>query len=382
MVEISGQDVVYTVLAAFLAAVLTAVAEFLHWRRIKRLNILAFGPGGRPAKWVYLVSPLRVLATGALVWSLMTLMFLSPRTQTPGGNKPISFEKLKHIVLVLDVSPSMRLQDAGVEGAQSRMVRAREVMESYFRRIPMNEYRVTVLATYTKSLPVVEDTKDLAVVENVLDDLPMHFAFVPGETNLFSGIQGAVDVARGWRPRSTTVVLVSDGDTVPSTGMPKMPPSVADVLVVGVGDPVNGSFLNGRNSRQDVSTLRQIAVRLKGVYHNGNDRHLPTELVKRLTSSANGEGTFSWGVREWALALVVVSALLLNIIPLMLHYFGTTWQPGIRFARRVPRVAIDNGAWRTQNEVVGANQESVDPSAAIMAYIDFDAGFVRNSNVP
>jgi Ca-activated chloride channel family protein len=350
MVEISGQDVVYSVLAAFLAAVLTAAAEFLHWRRIKRLNILAFGPGGRPATWVYLVSPLRVLATGALAWSLMTLMFLSPRTQTPGGNKPISFEKLKHIVLVLDVSPSMRLQDAGVEGAQSRMVRAREVMESYFRRIPMNEYRVTVLATYTKSLPVVEDTKDPAVVENVLNDLPMHFAFVPGETNLFSGIQGAVDVARGWRPRSTTVVLVSDGDTVPSTGMPRMPPSVADVLVVGVGDPVNGSFLNGRNSRQDVSTLRQIAVRLKGVYHNGNDRHLPTELVRRLTTSANSEEAFSWGVREWALAILVLSALLLNLIPVILHYSGTAWQPGIRFTRRVPRAAMDNGPRRQQNE--------------------------------
>ena len=330
MVEISSQDVVYCLLAAFVAAVLTGVAEFLHWRRIRRLRILAFGPGGHPSTWVYLVSPLRVVATGALAWSLMTLMLLAPRTQTPGGNKPLSFEKLKHIVLVLDVSPSMRLQDAGVDGEQSRMVRAREVMESYFRRIPMNEYRVTVLATYTNSLPVVEDTRDISVVENVLNDLPMHFAFVPGETNLFSGIQGAVDVARGWRPRSTTVVLVSDGDTVPSTGMPKMPPSVADVLVVGIGDPVNGSFLNGRNSRQDVSTLRQIAVRLRGVYHNGNDRHLPTELLKRFTTSANGEEEFSWSLREWALAALVASALVLNIIPLILHYFGTTWQPGIR----------------------------------------------------
>ncbi|MBC7966427.1 MAG: hypothetical protein H7Z17_10960, partial [Fuerstia sp.] len=100
MVEISSQDVVYCLLAAFLAAVLTGAAEFLHWRRIRRLSILAFGPGGRPSTWVYMVSPLRVMATGALAWSLLTLMLLTPRTQTPGGNKPISFEKLKHIVLV------------------------------------------------------------------------------------------------------------------------------------------------------------------------------------------------------------------------------------------------------------------------------------------
>jgi Ca-activated chloride channel family protein len=214
---------------------------------------------------------------------------------------------------------------------------------------------------------VVEDTKDISVVENILNDLPMHFAFVPGETNLFSGIQAAVDVARGWRPRSTTVVLVSDGDTVPSTGMPKMPPSVADVLIVGIGDPVNGSFLNGRNSRQDVSTLRQIAVRLRGVYHNGNDRHLPTELLRRFTTSANGEERFSWGLREWALAALVASALLLNIFPLLLHYFGTTWQPGIRFASRVHRVAIDNDPRRPQNNAVDVNQGVPDTSSTRLA---------------
>ena len=100
--------------------------------------------------------------------------------------------------------------------------------------------------------------------------------------------------------------------------------------------------------------MRQIAVRLKGVYDNENDWHLQTELVKRLTTSANGKDTFSWGVREWALAALVVSAPLLNIIPLILHYFGTAWQPGIRFARRVHRVAMDNSLRSRQNDAVGA----------------------------
>jgi Ca-activated chloride channel family protein len=265
-----------------------------------------------------------------LTWSLLVLAMLAPRTRVPGSDKPVSFQKLKHIVLILDVSPSMRLQDAGVEGTQSRMARAREVMESYFRRIPMNEYRVSVLATYTGSLPVVEDTKDIGVVENILNDLPMHFAFRSGETDLFSGIEAAANLARGWRPRSTTVVLVSDGDTVPSTGMPRMPPSVSEVLVVGVGDPATGSFLNGRNSRQDVSTLRQIAVRLKGTYHNGNDRHLPTELIKRLTLSAEGEERLAWGIREWAILTMVISSVTLAMMPVLLHHAGTSWQPGIR----------------------------------------------------
>ncbi len=70
--------------------------------------------------------------------------------------------------------------------------------------------------------------------------------------------------------------MLSDGDTVPATGMPKMPASIADVLIVGVGDPRQGSFIDGRMSRQDASTLRQIAARLGGIYHDGNQKHIST----------------------------------------------------------------------------------------------------------
>ncbi|MEY3460017.1 MAG: hypothetical protein RL215_3174 [Planctomycetota bacterium] len=318
------------VAAALVAGVLTAAAEVLHARRIRPLRKLLFGPAESPRRWVAVVPPLRCISLAAASAAFTLLLLLPPEIRVPGQDREVPFEKLKHVVLVLDVSPSMRLQDAGVDGKQSRMVRAREVMESWFRRIPMNEYRVTVLATYTQALPVVLDTKDIAVVENVLNDLPMHFAFKSGETNLFAGIQAAADAARGWRPRSTTVVLVSDGDTVPATGMPRMPSAVADVVVVGVGDPVNGTFLNGRNSKQDVSTLKQIAVRLKGTYHNGNDKHLPSELLLRLTASAEGQQQSAWTLREAALATLLGATLTLAIIPLLLHYFASPWLPGIR----------------------------------------------------
>jgi len=341
-----------TVAAALIAAILIAAAEWLHARRIQRLRTLAFGPAGQPRTWVRTVPALRSLAAAAAAWALTVLLLLPPQIRVPGQERQVPFQKLKHAVLVLDVSPSMRLQDAGVEGKQSRMVRAREVMESWFRRIPMNEYRVTVIATYSKALPVVLDTKDIAVVENILNDLPMHFAFRSGETDLFSGIQAAADAARAWRPKSTTVVLVSDGDTVPATGMPKMPPSVADVVVVGVGDPVNGTFLNGRNSKQDMSTLRQIAARLKGVYHNGNDKHLPTELLRKLTLSAEGQERSPWTLRQLALATLLASTLLLPAIPLLLHFFGSPWLPGIRQFPPVARQSMDKATGSVQNNQV------------------------------
>lgn len=333
MVEgLSQAGMVSAVAWAVTAAAVMAFAEWLHARRVARLRLVAFGPTGRPRFWVRFVPPLKVLAVGGLTWALIVLLQLPPRVRQPDDRRPVAFHELKHIVLVLDVSPSMRLQDAGVDGDQSRMARAREVMESYFQRIPMDEYRITVIATYTKALPVVEDTRDIGVVRNVLSDLPMHFAFRPGETELFAGIRRAAETARGWRPRSTTVVLVTDGDTVPSSGMPKMPASVSDVLVVGVGDPTQGAFINGRHSRQDVGTLRQIAARLRGVYHNGNDRHLPTDLIKRLTLSATGDARWVWSLRDLAMMTLLTTATLLTAIPLLLHYFGTNWLPGVRKA--------------------------------------------------
>jgi Ca-activated chloride channel family protein len=330
MVSLTDQQQLWCLLSGLAALLLAGLAEWLHARRVRRVAILAFGPARRPARWATAAGPLRCFAAAGLVWARLVLFWLPPNRRTPGQDRPVPFEKLKHVILVLDVSPSMRLRDAGTTSDQSRMVRAREVMESWFRRIPMNEYRVSILATYTKALPVVEDTRDIAVVENVLNDLPMHFAFQAGETNLFSGLEAAAEMARGWRPRSTTIVLVSDGDTVPATGMPAMPAAVADVVVVGIGDPVNGTFLNGRNSKQDVSTLRQIAARLRGFYHNGNDKHLPSELLRRLTLSAEGAERLDWGWREWAQLILLLSASILAGLPILLNFCGTRWLPGIR----------------------------------------------------
>jgi Ca-activated chloride channel family protein len=148
----------------------------------------------------------------------------------------------------------MRLVDAGPDGNQSRMHRARDLMESFFARVPLSGYRLSVVAVYNGAKPVVVDTSDMDVVRNVLGDLPMHYAFPSGDTKLLDGIEEASAVARPWNPKSTVLVLLSDGDTVPATGMPKLPASVDDMLVVGVGDPRAGTFIDGRQSRQDVST--------------------------------------------------------------------------------------------------------------------------------
>jgi len=317
-----------TTCAVVIAALL---AEMLHAARCRRLALLAFGPSGQSLAWARVAPVLTVAALAAMCWGLMTLMLIQPKVHTA---EAVPDSELKHVMLVLDVSPSMRLQDSGTEKEQSRRQRAFSLMESFFKRIAIQQYRISVVAVYNGAKPVVVDTRDIEVVRNILDDLPMEYAFTSGKTDIFSGLQKAADLARPWNPRSTTVILLSDGDTVPATGMPKMPASVAHVLVVGVGDPVIGKFIDGKQSRQDSSTLRQIAVRLGGVYHNGNENHLSTAVIKRLTDAKGRSKLEQLTRREYALIASGIGVTIYAILPLLLHLAGTRWNPGVPVSRR------------------------------------------------
>jgi len=313
----------YTIIATAAAALLALLAELLHQRRIRRVRMLAFGPTGRPAQWTHLMPALRAVAAGALAWGLATLLFdVAAKTHKIGERGESEW---RHLILVLDVSPSMRLEDAGPEAKQSRTHRARDVLQSIFGRVAIGQYKISVVATYTGAMPVVIDTTDSEVVANVLSDLPMHFAFKSGETRLFDGLEEAARIATPWERDSTTLIVASDGDTLPPTGMPKMPPSVNGVLVVGVGDPVKGSFINGRNSRQDASALRQMALRMGGTYHDGNKRQVATAVLEDVTAGAEREALLQLSRREYALLAIALGAALLALLPILLQFFGSRW---------------------------------------------------------
>ena len=326
-----------TLLITSAAFVLVAVAEALHGLRIRRVRHLAFGPGGRPAAWTSLVPFLRAVGSGALAWGLATLLFdVGPKMHKGDARGD---DDWRHLVLVLDVSPSMRLEDAGPNKDQSRKGRARDVIDSMFSRVAIGQYKITVVGTYTGAIPVVVDTTDSEVVRNVLEDLPMHYAFKSGETRLFDGLEEAAKIAKPWPKNSTTLVIASDGDTVPPTGMPRMPPSVNGVLVVGLGDPVEGSFINGRNSRQDVSALRQIALRLGGTYQNGNQRHVASDVLATVTASAETDSVLQLTRREYALLAIGIGALLLALLPLALQFLGSRWAAVRPLPKRKERAA-------------------------------------------
>lgn len=323
--------VIFPEIAALVTALGMAAAEWRQARRTQRLAALAFGPGRRAARWTTMAPALRVVAATALMWALATLAFLPPKTHEAKKTDPT---QLKHVVLVLDVSPSMKLKDAGPNQLQTRAERAATLLQSFFERVPMEQVRLSVIATYTSAKPVVIDTRDVGVVKNILTDLPLSHAFAAGSTDLFSGLAEAARVAQAWPRDSTTVVVVSDGDTVPPSGMPEMPPSVSHTVLIGLGDPRTGQFINGHQSRQDAATLKQVAIRLRGVYHDGNQKHLPSDLLRDITA-LEAEGTFKKLTRrEYALAAMAIGAATLAALPWALHFFGTSRQPHPRISLR------------------------------------------------
>ena len=228
----------------------------------------------------------------------------------------------------------MQLKDAGATRQQTRAQRASELLTSMLERVRLDQVRISVVAFYTGAKPVVVETSDLDVVKNILNDLPLDYAFDIGKTELMDGIREAALLAKNWREGSATLILVSDGDTVPDSGMPGLPKSIGHVLVVGVGDARAGKFIDAHQSRQDSSTLRQIAKRLGGVYHDGNERHLPSAQLAALAKLLPLQKGSETGRREISLIAVAVGACLLTGLPLALALGGSSWQAGRRRSSR------------------------------------------------
>ena len=305
------------IIIAFAVLVIVGIAEWLHARRVARVARLAFGPSGRASRWTSVVAPSRTIAAALATWGLMFLVTYDP---IEIERKPAKIAS-NHLLVLLDVSPSMQLKDSGAEAQGiSRAKRAGEVVQAVLDRLDMENTRISIVAFYTDALAIVQDTFDKEVIRNALDGLPMYTAFEPGPTDLKKGLVKAFEIARLWPADSATLLIVTDGDV--ATGIPSViPSSIADTIVVGLGDPVKSSDVNGHASRQDTMGLRQLATRLGGFYHDGNRKHLPSDVVNSLTMIAPRVGG-NWSVRDLALLAVGIGCSTLAFIGPLLTFFG------------------------------------------------------------
>lgn len=326
--------------------VFAAIAEWRHARRCRAVARLAFGPTGKPRAWTHAAPLLRTIAAGLGAWGLAVLA-VSPAealNAEADAAKAAEIVDLQRVVLLLDVSPSMVIPDAGPNGDVTRRERVRDVVDAVFPRIALGRTRFSIVAFFTSARPVVVDTADVAVVRNVLDSLPLTWAFEPGKTSLIEGLKGVEQLARDWPPHSTTLLVCTDGDTTDMSQLPKLPKSIYQVKVMGIGDPIVGTFIDNHDSRQQAGILRQLAAELKGSYYDVNTRHLPTTALSDLafTPPPPANRKLTW--KDFALGAVAFAACILTLLPIALEYIGARWNA----ESELPTVARSRESRRTE----------------------------------
>jgi Ca-activated chloride channel family protein len=318
-------------ISAVAVLVLVSLAEWLHTRRIRVAARLAFGPVGAARSWTRAVPALRMAGLTAFTWGLATLLILDRGASDPAWGERGDAEATR-LVFVADLSPSMFLPDAGPDGILTRHARMREVVEAILQRVSGN-LRFGVIGFYTESLPVVMEARDPELVRNVFNGLPITYAMPTGQTDLGEAMNEALDLVADFPKGSTRVILFSDGDSVDLAPIRSRPASVEELLVLGVGNPLKGSYIDGHQSRQEADTLRRLASSLGGIYEDVNERHLATEslgdLVVPLAPPQRG-----LTLAQLAVLAMVAGAGILALLPVALEFYGTDWKVRSAFRNR------------------------------------------------
>lgn len=300
-----------------------SLAEWIHGRRIRVAARLAFGPQGAES-WTRVVPWLRVASLTAFAWGVTTLLMLKLEAPDDATAKERHDAEATRLVFVADLSPSMYLPDAGPDGNVTRHDRMQEVVEGILQRVSGN-LRFGVIGFYTDSLPVVMEARDHELVRNVFNDLPLTYAMPVGQTDLGTAINRTLEIVADFPKGSTRMIILTDGDSVPLAAINPRPASIRELLVLGVGNPLKGSYIDGHQSRQEADTLQRVATSLAAVYHDVNEKHLDTtalgDLVVPLALPHKG-----LTLAQWAVLAMVLGAVINALIPLALEYFGTGWK--------------------------------------------------------
>lgn len=312
--------------AAVTAGLLLLAADLWHARRIRRAALLAFGPEAGPRAWTRLAPWMRAAAAGAATWGLLVLLGLDGTVRNrEGAARPAA---PRDLVVLLDVSPSMTIHDAGPQGNISRAARAADILRAVLELAPPERVRVTLVAFYSDALPLVVQCADREVVWNFLHKMPLVYAFPHGKTDLLKGLNKAGETARAFAPKNATLLLLSDGDTVSDTGLLPLPPSFAGAVLAGVGDRHRGERIDGHVSRQDETTLRQLARRINGVYWDGNVEAPPAALFRALTGAPSRGALAAWSRRQLALLALGAGTAVFALLPALLQRWGARWRVG------------------------------------------------------
>lgn len=309
-------------LVTVFVAIVVSVTDALHIQRAQWVLPLLFANSRRGVLAVRTAAAARILATGLIAWGLSNLFLWSQATNFRGAEAAE-----RRLLVLLDVSPSMDLDDAGDGKNQARGVRASHAVHEVLRQcrsLPMT----SVIAFSNEAKPILIDAKDPRIVYNIFppgDRAPLRIASAfeeaNAETNLFAGLTVAMQTAGRWSEGCATLLIVSDGESVAPTGMPECPPAIDEVAVLGIGS-AEGRLMGEAISRQDFHSLSGITARLGGGYIDANEAASVAQLRKllpRLTGTTGGPSSgVTFVTRERAVLALMVGGTLLAAIPMVL----------------------------------------------------------------
>lgn len=321
------------------ALLVTSFTEWLQCRRTSRVMGLAFGPSSRPRRWTQAVPLFRVAALTALSWSLATL-FVAHLNKGGSASAEVA-NRSENIFLLLDYSPSMLLADAGPDGEFTRKQRMREVADSIVERL--GEHVQYSFACFQSEIyPIAERVYDKAVIRNMFNDLPVEKAMnSTGPTDLGHVINQTLNMLdsdlasdTGSKNRfeyaddSTTLILISDGDSLEIEAIRELPGSVKRALVLGVGNPDKGLIVGSEEhySKQDPVALTAIARSLDGEYIDVNKRHLASSSMNSLRGISKSDGGKGISHTELARVVFIVTAMLYGSLAILQEFFGSDWR--------------------------------------------------------
>lgn len=299
-------------------AVVAACAEFLHSRRIAATDPLLHANDAMPAEWTRHLPWIRTTCLALLAGAFGIFYHASASAQN-GPTQP----RERHLVVLLDVSPSMLIRDADESGTQSRAERAARILTEILNRCPGDHIKLSLIAFYTEPKALVQNTTDRNVVRYMASELPLHILFKPGKTDLLKSLNQAPKIIPDLPYRSASLLVLSDGDAVANTGLTPLPNSFDEALFIGVGRTSSGTFIDDHNSRQDGASLASLARRLHGTYLDLNKKPLPLTILPNLTLPSASQPLSVNRLIPFAKTIAALTTILLAFIPVALAHFGT-----------------------------------------------------------
>lgn len=258
-----------------------ALAFLRFWRR--RMPTLAFSDGRSLARLpvTRAVRARRLLpAIYGLGLACLVVALARPRTGLQESLTPV---EARDIVLLVDVSTSMRAEDLSAAGrAVSRLDAAKQVIEAFVQKRPHDRIGMVAFAAlpYTLS-PLTLDQNWL--IEQLRRLSP---GMIEDGTAIGDGIASAVNRLREGKAKSRVIVLLTDGINNRGSLTPETAARAAQALgiriyAVGAGNsgpvriPVQDAYGNARfitqDSRIDEASLTQIASSTGGRYFRAAD---------------------------------------------------------------------------------------------------------------